>query len=421
MSRTLYTLLLVLYVPWILIKLIRRGFRDHSYWQRWGERFGFYSVKPLSGSIWLHAVSVGEVQAVLPLIDQLRNDYPQMPLVVTTMTPTGSARVRAVYDQSLVHVYAPYDLPGPVRRFLDRFQPRLLLLMETEIWPNTISECKRRGIKVILANARLSERSMSGYRRIASLARRTLQKIDTVAVQSKADAERFIALGADAATMHVTGSIKLDIRVPASVREQADALRRSLGVNRAVWLAASTHPGEEEMVLKAFTQIRTHSPDCLLVLVPRHPERGADVAALCKAQAYSVKQRSLNEPVEQDTAVYIADTLGELPHFCAASDVVFMGGSFVPVGGHNMVEPAALGVPVITGPILFNFTEISEQLVQAGAMQVVQETQELAAAVIDLLRNANRRHAIGERGRGYVEQNRGALHKLLTHVKALLD
>ena len=380
---------------------------------------------PAHDTLWIHAVSVGETQAALPLIKALQQRYPQMTLVVTTTTPTGSARVRAALGDTVFHVYAPYDLPGAVRRFLQRTRPRVAIIMETELWPNLIHGCQKHGIPVIVANARLSARSAAGYQRVAGLTREALQNITVIAAQAQADAQRFIALGADPARVRITGNIKFDITLAADLQQRAAALRHTWGAQRPVWIAASTHANstssEDEQVLTAFAAVRLVLPDSLLILVPRHPERFAKVTALCRKSGYNVWLRSEQKPYDASPDIFIGDSMGELMLFYAASDVAFVGGSLVAHGGHNLLEPAALGIPVITGPHTFNFADISRMLLQADAARQVGTAAELAAVVITFLQNDALRRATGEKGRRLIEQNRGALEKLMTVIGECSD
>jgi len=414
--RRVYNLVLYLLVPWVLARLAWRGRKVPGYRHRWGERFGFYPLPPMDACLWVHAVSVGEVQAAVPLVRALLERYPRLPLLLTTMTPTGSQRVRDLFGDRVLHVYVPYDLPGAVARFLDRMHPHLAVIMETELWPNLFRGCANRGVPVVVANARLSARSTAGYQKLHGLTAETLADVSVLAAQGEVDAERFRNLGMPPGGIQVTGSIKFELKLPASLREQAEVLRGQLGRSRPVWIAASTHEGEDEQVLEALALLRRSIPDCLLVLVPRHPERFDRVVALCKRRGLKIARRSQDEFCDSDCEVYVGDTLGDLPLLYAASDVAFVGGSLVDIGGHNMLEPAALGVPIITGPRVHNFEEITRMLIEVEAARMVRDAQQLAGCVESLMRDANGRHRMGENGRGLVEANRGALEKLLAIV-----
>jgi 3-deoxy-D-manno-octulosonic-acid transferase len=411
--RYLYSSLLYLLVPFVILRLLWRSRRSPAYRRRWAERFGFVAPLPVQNAVWVHAVSVGEAQAALPLIAWLRYEL-NLPVLVTTTTVTGSERVRQQFGDKVFHVYAPYDLPGAVRRLLKQARPRMVIIMETEIWPNLFHQCRARGIPVILANARLSTQSAHGYRRVRSLTKATLRNVTELAAQARPDADRFIALGMDAQHVHVTGNIKFDVNLPADLRAHAAQLRRSWGEERPVWVAASTHGGEEEKVLSAFAMVRTRLPDALLVLVPRHPERFDGVAELCRRRGHVVARRSGKDSVSGEVSIYLGDTMGELPLFYAAADVAFVGGSLVPTGGHNILEAAALGVPVVVGPHTFNFLEITQALIGHGAGERVHNEMELATVVVRYLENAKLRDAAGSCGRELVERNRGALAKLQT-------
>jgi 3-deoxy-D-manno-octulosonic-acid transferase len=397
--RALYSGVLYLLMPLALARLAWRGLANPGYWARIGERFGFGPPVSPSGdrgqTFWVHAVSVGEVQAALPLMRRLLAEFPRTRLVVTTMTPTGMERVRTVLGAAVIHRYAPYDLPGAARRFLRRVDPQLAVIVETEIWPNLIHACAEGAIPVVLANVRLSERSAAGYRRVRPLLRRTLGEVNAIAAQSEDDARRLIDIGAPPAIVTVTGNTKFDVAIGPSVVEAGQVLRRTWGVDRSVWIAASTHEGEEEIVLEAFDAVRAQVPDCLLVLVPRHPERFTRAAGLARRRGHAVGLRSERGGGRAD--VFVGDTMGELPVFYAASDVAFVGGSLVDVGGHNMLEPAALGLPVILGPHLRNFAEIGQSLCDAEAASIVHDAVELAGCVVRHLRDANHRHGSGER------------------------
>jgi 3-deoxy-D-manno-octulosonic-acid transferase len=356
-------------------------------------------------------VSVGEAQAAQPLVRRLLAEPRAQPVTVTTTTPTGSVRVGELFGDQVFHVYFPFDLPWAVDGFLDRVRPRLLVMVETEIWPNLLARCAARGIPTLLANGRLSARSARGYARLDGFARETFGAIGAVAAQTEADAERFVALGAPAAGVRVTGSMKFDMAIRGSVKEQAEVLRRDWGVDRPVWVAASTHEGEEEAVLEAHRQVLGQLPGALLVLVPRHPERFDRAAQLVRRAGLPMVRRTERAPVTAGTAVFLGDTMGELPVFLGAADAAFVGGSLVDIGGHNVLEPAAAGVPVVFGPHMHNFVAISQMLLAADAAVQVQDAQGLAEVVGRWLGDASERTRIGENGRRVFEANRGALDR----------
>ncbi|MDX1606374.1 MAG: lipid IV(A) 3-deoxy-D-manno-octulosonic acid transferase [Candidatus Competibacterales bacterium] len=418
--RLLYTLLYYLLVPAILLRLWLRGRRAPDYRQRWGERLGYCPPVP-GGCLWVHAVSLGETRAALPLVRALRERYPQRPLLITTMTPTGSQQVRAALGDSVHHCYLPYDLPGAVMRFLYRTRPQIGVVMETELWPNLFHACASAGIPLVLANARLSERSARGYARIGPLTRRTLDCLTLIAAQSEADAARFRRFGVSDARLRVTGNLKYDLNLPSGLERQGRELRRELFGMRPVWIAASTHAGEDEQVLAAFAGLRTEFPDLVLLLVPRHPERFTDVATLCREQGWRVVRRSAQRPCEPRDDVFLGDSMGELLLFYAAADVAFVGGSLVPTGGHNVIEPALLGVPVVFGPHMFNFTEAGQYLLRAGAAWQVDAAPALSRTTGRLLRDAILRREAGSRARRAVAANSGALARLFECVETLLE
>lgn len=420
MSRGFYTLILRLLLPLALMRLYWRGLRAPAYRQRVAERLTRDRPGPGAAEVWVHAVSVGEVQAAAPLIAHFLKREPPLGVLVTTTTPTGAQRLRALFGDTVTHRYTPYDLPEAVGPFLDRVRPRLALIMETEIWPNALALCAARGIPTILANARLSERSAKGYARLARLAGETLRRLDLIAAQGEADARRFVALGADPARVRVIGNIKLDRHPPENAREQARAMRLVWGPERPVWVAASTHEGEEEPVLQAHRRIRAQIPDALLVLVPRHPERFDRAADLATRAGFPLVRRSAGAPCAGATAVFLGDTMGELQIFLAAADAAFVGGSLVPVGGHNLLEASAVGVPVATGPHVFNFAAIAELLIGAGAAVQVPDAAGLADLMSRWLVDAPLRARIGERGREVVARNRGALGRLIAAIEAHL-
>lgn len=417
--RTLYSALLYLTTPLVLARLLLRSRRAPAYRRRWAERFAL--IPPAADRpIWIHAVSVGETIAAVPLIERLLKEHPRIPIVITTTTPTGSERVRALLGERVRHCYAPYDLPDVVARFFRRIRPRLVIIMETEIWPNWLAAARGRGIPVVLANARLSARSATGYRRMACLLRPTLGAFHTIAAQSEADARRFRALGAPAQRVRISGNVKFDLEISAACIAAGRKLRAALGPQRPVWIAASTHQGEETLVLEAQRAIRAHLPQALLILVPRHPERFEAVAALCHRRGILAARRSAADNVRPATQVYLADTMGELPQLYAVADVAFVGGSLVPVGGHNVLEPAALGLPVLVGPHVFNCAEIIARLEAAQGLVRVADAASLAQAVAGLLASEQRRRTLGERARQQVRANKGAQQRLYEVVQGLL-
>lgn len=422
--RRAYTFLLYLLTPAALLYLAWRGLRAPAYWRRWPERFGVIPALPIAACdkvLWLHAISVGEVQATLPIVRALLARFPHYKILLTTQTPTGSERVRINLPTEVAHCYIPYDLPFAVERFLNRVRPRLMMTMESGLWPNIFHLCRQRGIPVIIANGRLSERSARRYGLIKSLMIETLSNVSAVAAQTELDKLRLIDFGINAECIRVTGNIKFEVSLPASLHEQAAVLRRAWGVERAVWIAASTHEGEEQQILDAFASVKKVLPHCLLVLTPRHPERFAKVAVLCQKRGYKVIRRSENSSCDTDTDIFLGDTMGELPLFYAASDVAFVGGSLTSNGGHNVLEPAALGLAVIAGPFMFNFEEIFRLLREAGAAKQISDAYTLSKEIIAYLQDANLRDSAGAKGQQIVAQNRGALNGLMEIIEKYIE
>lgn len=415
-ARFLYNILFHLLLPLVILRLLWKGLRAPEYRLRWRERFGL-AVPVQQGGLWVHAVSVGETLAAAPLINAWREAHPDEPVLVTTMTPTGSARVQALWGNKVNHCYAPYDLPWAWGLFLRKVRPRVLVIMETELWPNMLVSAQARGIPVVLVNARLSARSAHGYARVGWLTRPVLQHLSRIAAQDEATASRFTALGVDAGKVDVTGSLKFDIAPSDALRVQATGLRLrwQLG-ERPVLVAASTHEGEDSIVLSAVAQVRELRPDTLLILVPRHPERFDSVARLVREQGCTLRRRSQQEDVTADTQVFLGDTMGELLLWYALSDIAFVGGSLVPVGGHNMLEPIALDVPTLSGPHVFNFQTIADELVAAGALQLVTPAR-LADAVVQLIASPAVAQAQVAAGHAVMARNRGALARQLVLIE----
>jgi 3-deoxy-D-manno-octulosonic-acid transferase len=421
--RYLYSLLTYIAAPLFSVVLLLRGLRDRTYWHNFGERFGFGPALEMP-CIWVHAVSVGEVQAASALVNTLRERYPDIPLVVTTFTPTGAGRARALFKDRAQVRYLPFDLPDAVHRFFKRIRPRIAVIFETELWPNLYHQCGRRRVPLVLASARLSARSVDRYGRLGALFRETLAQGVVVAAQGEADASRFRALGSDPGNTHVTGNLKFDFSVPTDIADRGRALRDYYAPGRLVWIAGSTHGGgEEEALLEAQKLIRGRQPSALLVMAPRHPNRFGEVAAQLVSRGVRFIRRSQTPAAGAiaEAEVMLLDSLGELLDFYAASDVAFVGGSLVPIGGHNLLEPAALGLPIITGPNNSNSADAARALIGSGAVQVVQNPQELADKVVSLLGEPQTRARMGAAGRAFVEANKGALQKLLGLVVPLIE
>jgi 3-deoxy-D-manno-octulosonic-acid transferase len=419
--RKLYNLTMRLLTPVILYRLMLRGLRYREYFGRWRERFGFFNDSGLADSIWVHAVSVGEVNAAAPLIEALMRRFEGQAFVITTVTPTGSARVLKLFGDRVFHVYLPYDLPGSVKRFLDRVRPRLAVVMETEIWPNLFYYCRRRRIPIVVANARLSERSLRGYGPVRPLARAAIRSASFVAASSQQDAARLQQLGARPERMRVVGNVKFDMRIPPGLDRVGKVLREYWGEARPVWVAASTHEGEEASVLEAHARVLRRFPDALLVIAPRHPERFRPVAQLCRGYGFRTLTRSDDTVARHDTQCFVADTLGELMNFFAACDVAFVAGSFDPIGGHNVLEPASVAVPVIVGPHTFNFAEITESLIHDGAALRVRNPTELGDVVAKLFAESETRRSMGKAALAAMERERGAVARIVDIVGNVLD
>jgi 3-deoxy-D-manno-octulosonic-acid transferase len=409
--RRLYTLLLYLALPWVSLLVLARGLRDPEYWRGWRERFGA-GISRSSGGVWVHAVSVGEVQAAVTVIEALRERDSALEITLTCATPTGRALAATLLPQLAVS-FAPYDLPGSVRRFLRRVRPRLLIVLETELWPNLLREVWRAGVPTVIASARVSERTARRYQKFPALLHDTLAANVWVAAQSGADAQRFVRLGVPQGRVQLGGNIKFD-RAPASgVAERGRALRAQHALGRALWVAGSTHPGEEQQLLAAHSLVLRQLPDAVLVLAPRHPQRFDAVADAVTAAGFCLVRRSRPAAQAPSAAVLLLDTLGELMDFYAACDVAFVGGSLVPIGGHNLLEPAALGLPVLSGPNQFSSPQVAQALTEAHALIIVHSAAELAEELLRLLRDPTARAKQGAAARAVIDANRGARVRLL--------
>ncbi len=418
-SLVIYSMVMYALTPLTLIHLVSRGFNQREYFQRWSERFAMYRLPAEAPCLWLHAVSVGEVNAITPLLKRLREHYPDTPLLITTTTPTGSARVKSLFGDQVQHVYLPYDTPGAVNYFLNYFQPKIAIIMETEIWPNLFAEIGKRHIPLLIVNARLSQRSMRGYRIISSLMHIAIKAVTQVAAQSSADLQRYQKLGIKPNQGQVTGNLKFDVELPTQLTEQAKLWRSSWG-RRQVWIAASTHPDEEVLVIAAHKRIREQSPNALLLWAPRHPERFESVLELVNAERWCVSSRTVHQQPNADSDVFIINTLGELLAFYACADVAFVGGSFQAIGGHNLLEPASLGVPSVVGPHTFNFVDITQILLEVGAVQQIETPDELPDAILRCLSDKKLAQQCGEAGRKRIERERGALDRTLKLIEQYL-
>ncbi len=423
MARLIYTLLLFLIAPIIPVYLLWRARRQPEYRQHWAERLGFYSrstdTSKYAGTIWLHAVSVGETRATLPLIQRIRSHWPNHRILITHMTPTGRQTSLEMYgstNDDIPHAYLPYDFPSAVQRFLRHFSPQIGIIMETELWPNLIAACHEKQIPVLLVNARLSEKSARGYRRFQTLTRKTLARLFVIAAQTTDDAERFNMLGAP--HVEVTGNMKFDITPPLAMLEQGRAWRNrwrtAEGQPRRVLLAASTREGEEELILAAY---RHHlQADLLLIIVPRHPQRFDAVANQARAFNLRIERRSQYPTLDipPDTQVLLGDSMGELFAYYAASDVAFIGGSLLDYGCQNLIEACAVGTPVLIGPSTYNFAEAAQAALQWGAAQSIHNAEDIFINAQQLMRPSN--HATPDKGQDFAAHHRGASDRTIALI-----
>jgi len=409
----IYSQLIRLALPFILFRLWWRGRKAPARRKDWSHRLGY--VPRLQGTvIWVHAVSVGETIAAGPMVNRLLQSNPNTTILMTATTDTGLAQAKKMFGERVAYAYAPYDTPGAIRRFLRRVNPRILVILETEIWPNMIDQCHRFEVPVFLINARLSERSAQGYERVRGLAAPIMKKITWIAAQAEKDAQRFRRIGVAPESVEVTGSVKFDVDISEATRAAALRCRQSLG-KRPIWVAGSTHSGEDVQLLEAHRIVLEQHPEALLIIVPRHPERFDSVAQLVADNGFKLARRSLEQSAE-GAQVYLGDTMGELMMLYGAGDIAFVGGSLVERGGHNPLEPAAWSIPVLTGPHVFNFETIFERLQANGGVQVVQEATELGRAIAGLVAAPDECRAVGQRALEVVNSNRGALDKVVEGI-----
>ena len=379
---------------------------------RWLERFGFYKYTYTQNVIWFHAVSVGEAEALFRLLRLIQQRHSDAKLLITTTTPTGSSRVTSVMGETVSHVYLPYDLPDAINRFIITFKPVVAVIMETEIWPNLYVACGQNSMPLYVINARLSEKSARGYQKIPALVKSALAQVNGIFTQTHEDAQRFIAIGAKQDIVTSGGNIKFDVEVPEAIILEGAYLKRTLFANRFVWIIASTHKDEEAIFLALYKQIKLKIPELLLLIVPRHPERFSDVQQLCSQQQLDVVLRTSAEPMLESTDVYLADTMGELKLLYAAADVAFVGGSMVSVGGHNILEALVVGVPVMFGPYMGNFKEISRRVLEQQAAMQCAVPDEVIETLLRLYQQKDLRLALVERGKQFIQQNQGAINRL---------
>ncbi|WP_348666549.1 lipid IV(A) 3-deoxy-D-manno-octulosonic acid transferase [Arsenophonus symbiont of Ornithomya chloropus] len=417
----LYQILMYLIQPIILCRLLWNAYKYPAYLKRWNERYGFYNSKVIPGGILLHSVSVGETLAAFPLVKILRHYYPELPITITTMTPTGSERVLSEFGNNVYHVYLPYDLIGSVVRFINQINPKLTIIMEKELWPNLIIKLRQRKIPLIIANARMSEKSAINYQKLGCFIEKLLQKITLIAVQNKEDGERFIKLGLPRKKISVIGNLKFDIHITPELEIKTITLRQKWALlRRPVWIASSTHDGEESIILEAHIQLLKKFPDLLLILVPRHPERFKYSKELTKKSKLHYILKSKNTLPNANTQVIIGDTMGELMLLYGIADLAFIGGSLVKKGGHNPLEAAIHAIPILMGPHTFNFQDICNSLKKINGLITVNNTQSLIVTISNLLKNKNVRSYHGHQAAELVYKNQGVSEKLIKLLKPYL-
>lgn len=415
--RALYTLLLTLVAPFFLYGLYKKKPNKPFVGKRWKEHFGLSPrIENADNPVWIHAASVGEVLAITPFIKRLKAAHPQLDIVLTTTTPTGAKQAEGL-SQWVTHRYCPLDFTFAQKRFLGRIQPSQLIIVETELWPNMLNCVAPRNIPIHLVNARLSEKSYRGYKKVLPLFKPMASAITQVICQYQSDRDRFAKLGVAQDKLRVSGSIKFDVSIEQKTLESAAKLRNQVSLERPVWIAASTHQGEDEIVLDAHKKVLATLPDALLILVPRHPERFSAVKSLSKQHFHSVA-RSEDEEIPTNAQVYIGDTMGEMLIMMGASDICFMGGSLLgkKVGGHNLLEPAALGLPILTGPSFFNFADITQALCEEEACKIAEDSEMIATYVTSLMSNPAKSKLLGLKAKQVVDSNRGALDKTLAYL-----
>lgn len=418
--RLMYHTLTYILLPFLVLFWFAKSLLNKSYLDRLTQRFGFGYPKLNSGSIWIHAVSVGEVQASIPLVNELKQHYPYKEIIITTVTPTGSKQVKNIFKDAVETSYIPFETNFAIKNFFNSIKPSVALIMETEIWPNLYKECGLRGVPLILVSARISEKSLINYKRFLPLFRDTLSHGILIAAQSQIDADRFLALGASKDRTWIMGNIKFDFKLPEEMLTKAKIYRSKIFPRRHIWIAASTHEHEEEIILEAHKNISKKIENLLLILVPRHPERFAKITQILKEDNWIYSKKSDDQDIPESCQVLLIDTIGELLFFYACSDVAFVGGSLLPVGGHNLLEPAAIGLPIITGAHTFNQKEMTDRLTQVDALRIVHNANSLSSDVIFFLTNTEESKNAGQRGKLIVESNKGAIKSLMKRLYIII-
>ncbi len=417
--RFFYSAIFYLIIPFVLFRLYWRGRKTPEHRRRWYERFAFYRQTYPQGVIWFHAVSVGEVEALFPLVKAIQNQHPDNPILITTMTPTGSARVKAVLGESVVHVYVPYDLPDAVQRFMQCFKPKLAVMIETEIWPNLFVYCGKHHIPLYIVNARIAARSVANYQKLSAFIHPALAQVSLIATQTEQDAEHFIAIGSIKDKVKNLGNIKFDVEIAQETIEEGLRLKADLFYGRFVWLVASTHKDEEAIFLELYQTIKTKIPELLLVIVPRHQQRFAEVTRLCTQQFNTVVRTNHAKPNAQ-TDVYLVDTIGELKMFYATADIAFVAGSMVSAGGHNILEAAAVGVPVLFGPYMTNFKAIADGVLKQQAAIQCQTKEDVVQAVLNLYQQPDYQAKLIAKGKAFIRDNQGTVLRICQLLESAL-
>ncbi len=407
-----YTSLFYLILPFILLRLFWRGFKAPIYRKRWLERLAIYKQQYPNKVIWFHAVSVGEAEAVFPLIKRVQQRYPENPILVTTTTPTGSSRVEAILGNSVSHVYLPYDIPIVIKRFLVIFKPKIAIFMEKEIWPNLYAQSSQNNIPIMIVNARLSANSAKGYKKIPSLIVPALSHVSWIATQTEEDRQRFVDIGAQEKLTSVTGNMKFDLELDDNIVLRAKNLKKQLFNKRFVWIIASTHKNEEAIFLEIYPALKKQIPELLLMIVPRHPERFDEVNQLAKNMQLNTCMRNSEQECKTNTDVYIVNTMGELKIFYGVADICFVGGSMVPVGGHNILEPAAMNVPIMFGPYMVNFKQITQHILNLGAGIQCEDKLKIMETVLQLYNDEAYRTEIATKAYRYFKNNQGAVERV---------